>query len=276
MKYLDKKFDFTKTAVTSIYDETFLWGAYFGQLLFEHIPLKKNLRVLDIGCATGFPLFELAHRLGPTTELTGIDIWETAIDRARHKKAIYGLENVSLVLGDASKMPFEDAHFDLIVSNLGINNFADPKKVSLECFRILKHGGQLLLTTNVIGHMDEFYQAFEKVLRNLNKEYLIPALEKQVTHRGTAETVHQLLTGANFKIKKKVEKEMVWRYSDGTAFLNHSLTVIGFLESWRNLLTGEDERIIFKHLETELNRIAEVEGELKMTIPMLLMHVEKN
>jgi len=29
---------------------------------------------------------------------------------------------------------------------------------------------------------------------------------------------------------------MVWPYLDGTAFLNHILTVVGFLDAWRNIL----------------------------------------
>jgi len=44
------------------------------------------LHVLDIGCGTGFPLFELAHQLGPSAKLIGVDIWEPAILRANFKK----------------------------------------------------------------------------------------------------------------------------------------------------------------------------------------------
>ena len=41
--------------------------------LLKHVPLGRNLRVLDVGCSTGFPLLELAQRLGPTCAVVGLD-----------------------------------------------------------------------------------------------------------------------------------------------------------------------------------------------------------
>ena len=71
--------------------------------------------------------------------------------RIKSKIKIYGLKNVSVVQGDAADMPFEDDYFDLVVSNLGINNFKDFDKVLNELYRVTKPGGQLAFTTNPPG-----------------------------------------------------------------------------------------------------------------------------
>jgi SAM-dependent methyltransferase len=136
--YLRKKLDFTNPELVAAYDQVFLWSARFGELLFKHLELRRNLRVLDLACGTGFPLLELAHMLGRSCELVGVDMWKEALERARLKLKVYDLPNVQLVEADGAALPFPDASFDLIVSNLGINNFAHPQAALAECFRVTK------------------------------------------------------------------------------------------------------------------------------------------
>ena len=56
--------DLNDATVVSAYDELPLWSAMAGLLLLEHVPLRPDMVVLDIGCGTGFPALELAERLG--------------------------------------------------------------------------------------------------------------------------------------------------------------------------------------------------------------------
>ena len=109
-EYLNKKVDLNDPDLAQVFDETSLWGAYFGRLLLENVPLKRGLQVLDIGCGNGFPLFEIAHQLGQSSNLTGIDIWKSALQRARFKKKYYDLKNVEIVDADVADMPFQNNH----------------------------------------------------------------------------------------------------------------------------------------------------------------------
>jgi arsenite methyltransferase len=100
--YLLQKLDFSDPELVAVYDEVFLWSARFGELLLKHLPLRRNLRVLDLACGTGFPLFELAHLLGGSCELVGVGVWKEALQRARLKLKVYGLPNVQLVEADGA------------------------------------------------------------------------------------------------------------------------------------------------------------------------------
>lgn len=51
----------------------------------------------------------------------------------------------NIVLGDAEKMPFESAQFDVVCCNMSFHHYPHPEKAFAEMFRILKPNGHLLL-----------------------------------------------------------------------------------------------------------------------------------
>jgi arsenite methyltransferase len=81
--YLHYQFNDSEEFV-STFDEAPLWSASFGLLLLKHLELKKGITVLDLGCGTGFPLMDLAARLGNDAKLYGIDPWKNATKCGRH------------------------------------------------------------------------------------------------------------------------------------------------------------------------------------------------
>src|SRR6188474_816487 len=111
--YLDWQRDHRDPAVASVYDELSLWSSRFGALLLEHVPLAHGMRVLDLGCATGFPLYALAQQLGPSSRLWGADVWHAALARARSKQEVYALPNVAVAAADGARLPFAASSFDL-------------------------------------------------------------------------------------------------------------------------------------------------------------------
>ncbi len=274
-EYLDKKLDWTHPAFVAIYDELPLWSAVFGQMLLEHVQIKPDLKVLDVGCGTGFPLLELAQRLGTTCQVYGIDPWESALNRVRQKTEILDIRNVEVRRGDAAVMPFDDGSFDLIVSNLGINNFENPEAALSECSRVAKPGARIVLTTNLRGHMKEFYEAFEQSLKELGKTAALQRLKKHINHRTTVEDTSQLLEQAGFQIGRVHQDTFSMRFLDGSAMLRHSFIRIAFLDAWREVAGAEDEREVFARLEENLNRMAGEPGELRLTIPMAYVEGEK-
>lgn len=273
--YLQHKNDFNTPEEASAFDQTSFWSARFGALLFQHLELRRNSNILDLGSGTGFPLFELADVYGRSCQVTGIDVWQYGLARARSKLQTYGPPNVRLVEGDGAAMSFPDAQFDVITCNLGLNNFPDPPAVVAECFRVAKPGGRVVFTTNMQGHMREFYAVFREALLAMDKPAYLERLDSHEAHRGTKASLCALLEQAGFTIIKAIDDSFQMRYLDGSALFNHNLTKRGFLDGWRGVVNPEDEEAIFGRIETRLNDIAARQGELRMTIPMLYLEGQK-
>ena len=268
-EYLDlPPWDLTRPEVVAVYDELPLWCAMAGLFLLEHLPLVRGVRVLDVGCGTGFPLLELTQRLGHPATVHGLDLWARALERARFKRGVLGVAHATLTRGDGAAMPFRDAQFDLVVSNLGINNFAEPDAVFRESRRVLRRGGRLALTTNVEGHMAELYAVYEAVLRAHGLPEALEALRRHVAHRGTAASIAARLGRAGFRLTRAVERDFPMRFADGSALLRHHFIRLGFLDGWRGVVTPETEREVFASLEDGLNRRAAERGELALTVPL--------
>ena len=123
-----KPFDPEDDDAVSALDELPLWAAPFGLLLLDLVRLRPGLAVLDVGFGTGFPILELAMRLGPSSSVHGLDAWPAAHRRTRFKLAQAGLGNVTLHEGAAEEMPFADRSFDVVVSNNGYNNVEDREQ----------------------------------------------------------------------------------------------------------------------------------------------------
>jgi ubiquinone/menaquinone biosynthesis C-methylase UbiE len=267
--YLNHKNDFDSPDIASLVDELSFWSSRFGSMLFDQIEIRKSVNILDVGCATGFPLFELAHVFGDSSHVTGIDIWQHALDRARFKLKTYGLQNVTVIEADGAHQPFPDSEFDLITSNLGINNWADPLGVLNECFRVAKPDATILLTTNVVGHYKEFYEVFRNTLVEMNKSECVARLSAQEEHRGTRESHCAVLEKAGWVVVKIVENSFEMRFADGNALFNHSLTKLGFLDGWKSVVERMEQTKVFTRVEQKLDQIAQHDGELRMTVPML-------
>ena len=266
--------DFTAPDTVAAYDELPLWCAMAGLFLLEHLPLPRGATVLDVGCGTGFPLLELAQRLGAGATVHGLDPWAQALRRARFKAGVIGVANATLTRGDGGAMPFPDGRFDLIVSNLGINNFADPDAVFAECGRVLKRGGRLALTSNVEGHMAELYAVFETLLTDLGHPEALAALRRHVAHRGSVTSIAERLGRAGFRVARAVERDFPMRFADGSALLRHYFIRLGFLDGWRSVVTPDTEREIFGALEAGLNRLARERGDLTLTVPLAYVEAE--
>ena len=92
---------------------------------------------LDLCCGTGLHLQTLT-RLGWT--VTGVDI---SADQLR-LAATRADENVELVLADASSLPFDDGHFDAVVSMFTHTDVDDFAALIGEASRVLRPGGTIV------------------------------------------------------------------------------------------------------------------------------------
>ncbi|HMA37476.1 MAG TPA: methyltransferase domain-containing protein [Chloroflexia bacterium] len=275
LDYLQPAPDPADPAIAPAFDELSLWAARFGLLLLQHLELRGNRTILDLGCGTGFPLFELAQVHGRSCQVIGVDLWPAGLARAKAKARVYQLPNAQLVAADGAALPFPAATFDLIVSNLGLNNFAQPAAVLAECSRVAWPGATLALTTNLQGHMHEFYAVVRQVLQDSGPPEALDRLAHNEAHRGTRESVCALLQDAGFRVGTVVEESCQLRFLTGTALFQHFLTRVGFLAGWRAVVDPAAEAALFTTVEQRLNALAAHQGSLTLTVPMLYVEAHK-
>jgi ubiquinone/menaquinone biosynthesis C-methylase UbiE len=110
-----------------------------GESLCEAVDLEAGSRVLDVACGNGNATLAAARR---RCEVTGLDYVPALLGRAGERARAEGLD-VELVEGDAERLPFADAHFDVALSTFGIMFAPDQEQAAREILRVVKPGGRI-------------------------------------------------------------------------------------------------------------------------------------
>lgn len=106
----------------------------------SQISEKEKLKILDVGCGSGFFSILLA-KLGH--DVVGIDITNEMI--VQGKKMIENTsDKIELLVMDAEKLDFDAQVFDLVIARNVTWNLPNPKTAYQEWIRVLKKGGMLL------------------------------------------------------------------------------------------------------------------------------------
>ncbi len=257
-------------------DELSLWSAPFGLRLLDVVHYRKQMRVLDIGCGFGFPSIELAMRLGKSSTIYGIDSWKEAVQRARRKISLFGTTNVEVLQGKAEEMPFGDGYFDLAVSNNGINNVRDIDRTFKELHRVSKPGAQFVFTFNTNRTFQQFYDVFHQVLvENGMEEFQKKVDEHVYAKRKPVELFIDLLERNGYRLVSMYRDNFSYRFSDGTAMLDHSFVKMALMPDWKEILPDESRETVFGKIEAKLNEIADQAGSLSMHVPFLIMNCQR-
>jgi arsenite methyltransferase len=249
-------------------DELPLWSAPFGLELLEAVPLDPRSTVLDLGCGTGFPLLEVAHRLGPRARLLGLDPWAGALARAEAKRRAQAAHRVLLVRGAGEKLPIRDGALDLIVSNNGLNNVQDLGATLRECARVTRGGGRLVFTMNLPETMRSFYDALEATLRARGLERVLPGVAAHIrARRPPIDAVEEVVRAAGFEIVRRSLSGFALRFADAEALFSHWLTRVAFLEPWRDTVPEAAREAVFQDVARRLEASMGAGEGLRLDVP---------
>jgi len=105
--------------------------------------LAPGERVLDLGSGAGTDSLVAAQMVGADGHVTGIDMTAPMLAKARAAAAEMGVTNVEFVEGEAERLPFSDASFDVVISNGVIDLVPDKDAVFAELYRVLAPGGRM-------------------------------------------------------------------------------------------------------------------------------------
>jgi arsenite methyltransferase len=269
---LSTSYNLNNAELLSIVDDMPLWSAPFGLRLLDVVRYRKNIQVLDVGTGLGFPLIELAMRLGSSCRLFGLDPWKAGLDRTRLKIKYTGIANVELVEGVAEAMPFEKGQFDLIISNNGLNNVQDLQRALLECARVAKSGAQMVCTFNTDRTFHEFYSLLKRSLRVHGLDSCIPTVDEHISSkRKPVAEYRSTMRKAGWNIQNVFKDKFSYRFSDGTSMLHHFSMQLSFLPSWKELVPASRRKEVFSEVETLMNNGMKKERAFTMSVPFVTM-----
>ena len=112
----------------------------------KSLPLKKNLRILDLATGTGDQLISLFEHGASIQKVSGIDLSKEMLFLAKEKISQKSYQDkVELLSADAQKLPFPDNTFDAATFSFGIRNVPNPLQSLKEIYRTLKPQGKCLI-----------------------------------------------------------------------------------------------------------------------------------
>lgn len=141
--------------------------------------------VLDAGCGAGHTALAFAPYV---QRVIAYDLTAEMLKQVEQLATQRGVTNLSTRQGDVEELPFDAATFDIVVSRYSAHHWPDPKKALAEFVRVLKPGGQFILS-DVVGYeefaADSYLQTLE-VLRDPShvRDHRISEWERYMTAAG--------------------------------------------------------------------------------------------
>jgi SAM-dependent methyltransferase len=105
--------------------------------------LQPGERVLDLGSGAGTDSLVAVQMVGEHGRVTGVDMTPAMLAKARAAAGQLGVRNVEFVEGEIEGLPFEEASFDVVISNGVVDLVPDKDAVFSEIHRVLVPGGRI-------------------------------------------------------------------------------------------------------------------------------------
>jgi phosphatidylethanolamine/phosphatidyl-N-methylethanolamine N-methyltransferase len=127
--------------LASVYDLTFGPTLHPGRVqAIQKMKIAPGARVLEVGVGTGIN----AALYPRDCAITGIDLSESMLEKARERVARKGIRNVRLLEMDAADLKFSDNSFDIVYAPYLISVVPDPVAVAREMRRVCRSGGRII------------------------------------------------------------------------------------------------------------------------------------
>lgn len=167
-----------------------LEAAILALLRDEGLDTFAGLRILDVGCGSGFWLRRFASLGAAPESLAGIDLHEQAIDEARSLAPV-----MDLLVGDVASLPWDSHSFDIVSQFTVFSSVLDAKRrdaMAAEMRRVLARGGLILwydmmmnpTNRDVVGMgRNDIRALFPDARVRIRRETLAPPIGRRVVPR---------------------------------------------------------------------------------------------
>ncbi|SDP60734.1 class I SAM-dependent methyltransferase [Desulforhopalus singaporensis] len=114
---------------------------YETELLLELLSPGSNEKIVDVGCGTGIFTRDI---LALGAAVIGLDLSWPMLEQA---VILRQTGNFSAILGDMTRLPFDDSSFDKAVSMTAIEFTDNAHQAISELSRVTRRGGRIVVTT---------------------------------------------------------------------------------------------------------------------------------
>lgn len=128
-----------------VYDELMVPRVFvpWAKLVVDLLEIAPGEAVLDVACGPGSVARVAAGRVGTAGRVTACDLSPAMLAVGRSKPPVDCGAEITYLEGPADRLPVEDAAFDVIVCQQGLQFFPDRVAAVAEMFRALRPGGRV-------------------------------------------------------------------------------------------------------------------------------------
>ena len=138
--------------------------------MLEILPLEKGMKILDVGCGAGKQCFSFLTHLSGKAEITGGDVSEELLLKAKEENEKLGNRVTFQALDFNQPFPFPDETFNFASCSFAIYYAEDIPFTINEMHRVLTQGGYLFTT----GPMPENKQMFYDIIKEATGKEIPP------------------------------------------------------------------------------------------------------
>ena len=233
-------------------------GKDIDQWMLELLNVQPGARILDVGCGAGKQCFLFHNALQGRAEITGGDLNDELLTKARAENARIGVPITIMELDFNQRFPFPDAQFDLLTCCFAIYYAADIPFTIREMHRVLKPGGRLFTT----GPMPQNKQLFYDIIREATGKTIPPM-------PGSSRYGSQILNAMQTQFRRvevhTFENPLTFKAVE--PFLEYTRASLSEdRKLWKSFFRGpEDFERIMGQIQTVATRRLQKDGELVMT-----------
>src|SRR6186713_17680 len=232
-----------------------------GEQLCEAMDLKAGSKVLDVAAGNGMASLAAARRW---CDVTSTDYVPALLERGRARAAAEGME-IEFREADAENLPFDDNHFDTVLSTFGVMFTPNQERAATELMRVCKPKGKIGLANwtpeGFIG----------QVFKTLGKHLPPPAAARSPAQWGTGARLHEMFDAGARSIRAE-SRLFKFRYRSPAHFLDVFKTYYGpVLKAFAALEPAKQEELHndLHALIVRMNR----SGDTTMIVPSEYLEV---
>jgi SAM-dependent methyltransferase len=124
--------------------------AFPADVTLSRMALGPGMRVVEVGCGTGYLSGEVARRIQPGGTLFCVDIQPQMVEKTMRRLERQGVRNVQGFVASADKLPFDIYDIDVVFLVHVLGEIPDRLPALREALRVLRPGGVLSITEAMI------------------------------------------------------------------------------------------------------------------------------